>query len=97
MKLIDVDRLKEKMATTLDVLKHIFPPGEQEIHLISAFDTVRQMADDCPTIDAVPVVRCKDCKHYWKNTDGESVPVCLASPKDDAFCSEGRRKDDAAK
>ena len=19
---------------------------------------------DCPTIDAVPVVRCKDCKHY---------------------------------
>lgn len=51
--------------------------------------------DSAPTIDAVPVVRCKDCKHYWKNyTDDDSVPVCLASPKDDAFCSEGERKDD---
>lgn len=41
------------------------------------------------------LVRCADCKHYWKNhKDGDSVPVCLASPKDDAFCSEGERKDD---
>lgn len=49
------------------------------------------------TQDWVMVVRCKDCKFYWKNmkdnTD-EPVPVCLASPKIDAFCSEGERKDD---
>ena len=41
------------------------------------------------------VVRCKDCIHYWKNKPSDDVPVCLASPKDDAFCSEGERKDDA--
>jgi len=41
------------------------------------------------------LVRCADCKHYWKNhKDGDSVPVCLASPSDEAFCSEGERKDD---
>ena len=41
------------------------------------------------------LVRCKDCKHYWKNhTNDYSVPVCLASPEDDAFCSEGEREDD---
>ena len=46
-----------------------------------------------PTIDAVPIVRCKDCKYYWKNhADDISAPVCLASPKDDAFCSEGERR-----
>ena len=56
MRLIDADSLKEKMAATLEVLKGIFPPGEQEIHIIAAFDTVRQMADDCHTIEAVPVV-----------------------------------------
>ena len=56
---------------------------------------IRALIDDAPTIDAVPVVRCKECKHYWKNhTDDCSVHVCLASPKDDAFCSEGERKDD---
>lgn len=24
----------------------------------------QQVIDDIPTIDAVPVIRCKDCKHY---------------------------------
>lgn len=46
------------------------------------------------TVDAVEVVRCKDCKHYWKNNPSDDVPVCLASPKDDAFCSEGERRED---
>ncbi len=46
------------------------------------------------TVDAIEVVRCKDCKHYWKNNPSNDIPVCLASPKDDAFCSEGERKED---
>ena len=46
------------------------------------------------TVDAEYVVRCKDCKHYWKNKPSNDAPVCLASPKDDAFCSEGERKED---
>ena len=45
-------------------------------------------------IDAVEVLRCKYCKHYWKNNPSDDVPMCLASPKDDAFCSEGERKED---
>lgn len=55
-----------------------------------------------PTIDAVPVVRCRDCKYYWKNNskyksnmeDLDDLMMCLASPKDEAFCSEGERKVD---
>lgn len=50
-----------------------------------------------PTADVVEVVRCKDCKHYWKNQkdekSGAEVAVCLASSKDDAFCSECVRKE----
>ena len=49
--------------------------------------------DDTPTADVVEVVECKDCVHYWKNGNDEEA-VCLASPKDDAFCSEGERRDD---
>ena len=44
--------------------------------------------------DFEAVVRCKYCEHYWKNNPSEDVPVCLASPKDDAFCSEGERRKD---
>ena len=49
-----------------------------------------------------PLVRCKDCIHYWKNwRDGDfssrgddDVAVCLGSPRDDAFCSEGERREE---
>ena len=48
-----------------------------------------------PLVSVPPqdVVRCKDCKHYWKNNP-EAVAVCLASPHDDAYCSEGERRTD---
>ena len=47
-----------------------------------------------PTVDAVEVVRCKDCKYYWRNNPLETW-VCLASPRDDAYCSEGERREEA--
>ena len=49
--------------------------------------------DHAPTVDAVPVVRCKDCKHCqydemfgdrWCN--GSRVHA-------DSFCSDGERRD----
>ena len=47
-----------------------------------------------PLLDAVEVVRCKDCKYYWKNSVMTNVPLCLASPREDAFCSDGEREED---
>lgn len=51
------------------------------------------------TIDAVPVVRCKDCKNYRQNQYGEAgemMCMCwvdwLPTAPDD-FCSYGERKD----
>ena len=52
---------------------------------------------DAPTVDAVPVVRCKDCKHYeihkpkvLENCErnGYIIPM-----KPDDFCSYGDQKD----
>ena len=54
-------------------------------------------ADVAPTIDAVEVVRCRDCKHYeihkpkvLENCErnGYIIPM-----KPDDFCSYGERKD----
>lgn len=49
-----------------------------------------------PTIDAVPVVRCKDCERRSKSADLTDTIYCkwldLQMPKD-AFCSYGERKD----
>lgn len=60
--------------------------------------------EDAPTVDAVPVVRCKDCKHLcvWNRKDiyafcPKTNIVFLPFEKDTRtfFCSLGERKDDA--
>lgn len=48
--------------------------------------------DNAPTVDAVPVVRCKDCKHY--DIGGSCIICGFQSRKPDDFCSYGERKDD---
>lgn len=46
--------------------------------------------------DAVPVVRCKDCKHLVAvNVKGKGIPTCRMSGMEVApaeFCSRGERK-----
>ena len=42
-----------------------------------------------PTVDAVEVVRCKDCKHYM--TIHCTCDGCCIS--DDWYCADGERKD----
>lgn len=56
---------------------------------------------DMPTADVVPVVRCRDCKHYVKGScNAHSVwPDEYSTgydcrPDDDDFCSYGERKED---
>lgn len=55
--------------------------------------------DDAPTIDAVPVVRCKDCKH-WGIHKSLNVPWCFEmhiDKSEDGYCDSGdRREDDTA-
>ena len=58
----------------------------------------------CPTIDAVPVVRCRECSKKDKNIcplvlvqfDRNMKQVLVQKPvPDDFFYSYGQRKDDA--
>lgn len=52
-----------------------------------------------PTVDAVPVVRCGECK-WWKTNylwNGTERKVCVIEPyepcrKSDDYCSRGERK-----
>lgn len=56
--------------------------------------TPEQIIDDEPSIDAVPVIRCKDCKFFvsdmeWCEADDEHPT------RPDAFCSYAERRTDA--
>lgn len=53
---------------------------------------IKAQVDTAPTVDAVVVTRCKDCKHEF----GGSCIICgFQKRKPDDFCSYGERKDKA--
>lgn len=61
------------------------------------FDVVFDV-EEMPTVDAVEVVRCRECvgRPFWEE-DHNGVPVCLLSGlyvrSEDDFCSFGERTD----
>ena len=71
-----------------------------------AHDNIAEVVQVCvPTVDAVEVVRCKDCVHGNKITmeDGKQVEVCCngfafecdhvgIAHSPEFFCAEGERK-----
>ena len=61
---------------------------------------IEEWLNNAPTIDAVPVVRCRECKH--RGTDdcifhikGEPADEELLLKLDNDFCSYGERKEGA--
>lgn len=54
--------------------------------------------DMAPTIDAVPVTRCKDCQHWTGIALGMRCKLCSFPPnswvysRPEDFCSRGQRK-----
>ena len=75
----------------------------QETLYRRAFKTrqdIEEWLNNAPTIDAVPVVRCKDCKFGDWDSEPDDAMVCMRT-KDgfwrsgNDFCSYGERKEGA--
>ena len=84
MRLIDADRLIESVEIGRD--------GDDELASIFSSSDIIGRIESQPTVDAVPVVRCKDCIHYRPNTDGEADEWCYHfgyETDEEDFCSYG--------
>ena len=94
MRLIDADDLKERfferyMAALEWRNKTIFK--EKANGEIAAYlECVRTLDTEC-TIDAVPVVRCKECKYFLAEDKG--CDLFYAVSEEDDFCSFAKRKE----
>ena len=60
------------------------------------FERVNDVLDYAPTVDAVVVTRCKNCKDFRQNNEND--PYCtnrrgLDDPVPDGFCSYGKPKE----
>ena len=81
MRLIDADALLTFMRKGW----RVFPSSELR-HTCDITDV-----ENAPTIDAVPVVRCKDCKFYTEDEKWcRRLGLCGAFNEND-FCSHGER------
>ena len=96
MRLIDADRVSE------NIYDNIPAPYEDSRE---AKEECLCAIEEAPTIDAVPVVRCKDCMHYLivDEFEGGKRYMCkvnrfsyINSDGDMHYCSYGERKEDKA-
>ena len=56
----------------------------------------KRMLDHMDTVDAVPVTRCKDCRHSYEDIDGlvcghGTCVDCLV--REDFFCADGVKRE----
>ena len=56
MRLIDADKLVDMLY-------------DNEYTILCPLDEVSGVVDACQTVDAVPVVRCKDCEYFGLNDE----------------------------
>ena len=92
-RLIDADALHRKVKMETN------PYGKPTIDYDSGVK-VLEWIEQAPTVDAVKVVRCKDCKHYkpqkksahWENRANYCNRVVTIKVQPDDFCSYGERK-----
>lgn len=85
-RLIDADKISYERAHL------IYPDGSECLGYRAVVSSVKIKA--APTVDAVEVIRCKDCKHLmFSDLYGECKRGNLGIVKPDDFCSYGERKD----
>lgn len=87
MRLIDADKLQ-----AFPIRANRCDKEHANTHFINGIESVMEYAELLPTVDAAPVVWCKDCKHEF----GGSCIICgFQKRKPDDFCSYGKRKEGA--
>lgn len=96
MRTIDADALKEYNRKVLSEPK----TAEEVDCYIATIAILDAWVDSFPTIDAVPVVRCRDCEFWGTHlrTVGGKYGDCLnleRGTRADFYCGWGSRSDEA--
>lgn len=71
----------------------------ENLPYVKGWNGAIELLEAAPVVDAVPVVRCRDCKHYrqgtcWMHSTGTNYKdLSAAVPMEpDDYCSYGERK-----
>ena len=96
-RLIDANALDKRFDKRIKWLR-LDMHDQYSLGLYHGAVTDKDLINEMPTVDAVEVVRCRDCKH--RGTDdcifhikGEPADEELLRKLDNDFCSYGEQKD----
>lgn len=104
MRLIDADNVRDLFDAEFKETRKLILAGETHLdNLAEGFTEADRVIRQMPTVDAVPVVRCKDCKSCRKLNRKDRIEEAYAdgvlwctNQSDgvwpDDFCSYGERK-----
>lgn len=91
--LIDREKLISEMEDTKLFGMCMFRFPKNQINVAEAVaDAMLDNIKDAPTVDAVPVVRCKDCRFGIAHKYGIYCPLLAYTRPGDWFCANGERK-----
>lgn len=79
---VSIFRAKANMAVLMDAAPY--------------FEKAAQMLEKLPTVDAVVVIRCKDCEYSWEDIGGLtcSYGCCVdCIVREDFFCADGVKRE----
>ena len=94
MRLIDADALIEKFNEKTNMAECLIDARTAE--RFATFCALADAVEEMPTVDAVPVIRCKDCTfgHYIDHGHMHCLHPCgLTTNMTDDFCSYAERKE----
>ena len=94
MRLIDADALIEKFNEKVNMAECLIDARTAE--RFATFCALSDAVEQMPTVDAVPVIRCKDCTfgHYIDHGHMHCLHPCgLTTNMSDDFCSYAERKE----
>ena len=84
-----------------DAIEHCLVIGGRRHGKTIISEIIRRAIQTAPTVDAVPVIRCKDCKFSMSGIDkyNERYILCQLHERsygviDDGFCSWAERRND---
>ena len=102
MRMIDANNVVKDIISERDKIPYELVSEKPFKHGNSMRGGIRKALrciEQAPTVDAVPVVRCRECKYRFKNNghSKDGCPIIDANiwMDDDDFCSHGERKEGA--
>ena len=104
MRLIDANEVVKNIVSERDKIPYELvseKPFKHGNSMRGGIHKALHCVEQAPTVDAVPVVRCRECVHYEMGVclkiydDGAASSYAWQERKPDDFCSYGKRKEGA--